>query len=210
MKHSLLITWAVSLLFLTTIIPPLSPVLGALLPFLSRHRNTAPRNVEPEFDFLPDPFRILEQIPFGIERDTDMAVSPARVDWKETPEAHFITMDLEIEENRMLRVSGERKKEEENKDDHWHRVERSYGKFWRQFRLPDNVDMDSIEAKLEDGVLTVSLAKLSPEKIKGPRVVTVNLHKDGDEHRHLTGEAQHKIIKGNQGETDNNTNQGEL
>ncbi|CAN0838946.1 23.2 kDa heat shock protein [Linum grandiflorum] len=134
---------------------------------------------------------MLEQLPLGLDRDIADVAAPllARVDWKETPERHVITLDvpgmskddikIEVEENRVLRVSGERKRSEEEEEkkksgEHWHRVERSYGKFWRQFRLPENADLDSITAKLENGVLTVSFSKLSPDKIRGPRSVSID------------------------------------
>lgn len=135
-------------------------------------------------DLFSDPFKILEYVPLALERDENLALSPARVDWRETATGHQITVEvpgmkreelkIEVEENRILRISGERKREErESKGDHWHCSERSYGKFWRQFRLPENVDLDSIKAKLEDGVLAISIDKLSPDRIKGPKVVSI-------------------------------------
>nr|XP_010912722.1 22.0 kDa class IV heat shock protein [Elaeis guineensis] len=171
MRFSVVFPVSVALLFAVV-----SPAGGSLLPFWDRGGS-------PLSDPIPDPLRILEHAPFVLDRDDVAAVSPARVDWKETSDAHQIMIDvpglkreelkIEVEENRILRVSGERKKEEEKKGDHWHRVERSYGKFWRQFRLPENVDLDKVSAKLEDGVLTVTLAKLAPDQIKGPRVVSI-------------------------------------
>lgn len=40
----------------------------------------------------------------------------------------------------------------------WHRMERS-GKFLRRIRLPENANVDQVEAALEDGVLTVIVSK---------------------------------------------------
>ncbi|KAF3792632.1 heat shock protein [Nymphaea thermarum] len=123
------------------------------------------------FDHFLDPFHILEHVPTGLEQ----GISPARVDWKETPHSHLLILDvpglgkedlkIEVDEDGVLRISGERRKEEELKDDHWHCVERVYGKFLRLFRLPEKVDVDNIKAKLEGGVLTVHMSKLPPAAV---------------------------------------------
>ncbi|BAT73692.1 hypothetical protein LR48_Vigan2382s000100 [Vigna angularis] len=68
-----------------------------------------------------------------------------RVDWKETPEAHVFKAEIpglkkeevkvEVEDDKVLQISGERNVEKEDKNDTWHRVERSSGKFLRRFLL---------------------------------------------------------------------------
>ena len=110
------------------------------------------------------------------------AFANARTDWKETPEAHVFKADLpglkkeevkvEVEEGRVLQISGERSKEQEEKKDKWHRVERSSGKFLRRFRLPENAKMDEVKASLENGVLTVTVPK---EEVKKAEVKAIEI-----------------------------------
>ena len=62
----------------------------------------------------------------------------------------------------VLTVSGERRAEEDNKEGRVHRVERRYGKFVRNFQLPDDADEERIEAHSRDGVLYLTVAKREP------------------------------------------------
>ncbi|KAF5201361.1 17.3 kDa class I heat shock protein [Thalictrum thalictroides] len=105
-----------------------------------------------------------------------------RIDWKETPEAHVFKADLpglkkeevkvEVEEGKVLQISGERSKETEEKNDKWHRVERSSGKFFRRFKLPENAKVDEVKATMENGVLTVTVPK---QEIKKPEVKSIEI-----------------------------------
>ena len=75
-------------------------------------------------------------------------------------------IDIQIDAN-VLTVKGERKLEDaEAQRRRYHRVERSYGTFVRQFQLPTNVDAQAIEAALEEGILTLRLPKKAELKTR--------------------------------------------
>ncbi|CAN6482941.1 unnamed protein product [Victoria cruziana] len=135
-----------------------------------------------------DSYRIMEHSSFTLPKSPDTAATLAHADWKETPVAHFITLDvpgvkkedikIEVEEGRILRISGERKGDEEEADgDRWHAAERPIGKFWRQFPLPLNANFDAVKAHLENGVLKVTIPKLAEEKTRQPRVIGIEEHR---------------------------------
>ena len=66
----------------------------------------------------------------------------------------------------VLTVSGERKYKKEIKEKDYYKVESSFGKFERSFRLPDDVNEDDIKAETKDGVLEIALPKVKKEEKK--------------------------------------------
>lgn len=69
----------------------------------------------------------------------------------------------------LLTVKGERKWDEEHKDDSYHRLERVYGKFERSVALPVPVQADKVKATYRDGLLEIRLPKaeeVKPKEIK--------------------------------------------
>ncbi|WP_419771050.1 MAG: Hsp20/alpha crystallin family protein [Candidatus Marinarcus sp.] len=72
---------------------------------------------------------------------------------------------VDIHKN-VLTISGERKTKEEVKEEDYYKVETSFGKFSRSFTLPDNADIENVEASSKEGVLELVIPKLSEEKHK--------------------------------------------
>ncbi|HYP28252.1 MAG TPA: Hsp20/alpha crystallin family protein [Blastocatellia bacterium] len=83
----------------------------------------------------------------------------------ELPEVMREDVKVNLHENN-LSVSGERRLENEEKRDGYHRVERSYGQFYRSFTLPPNVNVEDINAEFRDGVLRLTLPKKEEAKPK--------------------------------------------
>ena len=72
----------------------------------------------------------------------------------------FDKKDVKIELNDgLLTISSEKTSEDEEKDTHFSRREFQYAAFTRSFRLPDNVNVDDIQAKFNNGVLEVHIPK---------------------------------------------------
>lgn len=83
----------------------------------------------------------------------------------ELPEVKKEDVKVSVQDD-VLSIAGERKSEKEEKGKKFHRVERSFGSFYRSFTLPEDADGQKIAAEFKDGVLTVRLPKSEKAKPK--------------------------------------------
>lgn len=81
-------------------------------------------------------------------------------------------LNISVHDN-VLMVTGEKKKELEQKGKNFFRSERSYGSFTRSFTLPDEVNTEKIEAKFNDGILKIEIEKAAPKKPE-ERIISIN------------------------------------
>ncbi len=107
-------------------------------------------------------------------------LAPYGVDVREDADHLYVEAELpgfkknEVDitlENQTLTISGERRETPENeKKGEWLLNERRYTRFQRSFTLPPTVSEQSVDAKLENGVLTITLLKREESK---PRKIAV-------------------------------------
>lgn len=105
-------------------------------------------------------------------------VKESEVDYEVEVAAPGMTKDdfnVHLNQDGDLTIKMESKKEnrEEDKKAHYLRREFAYSKFEQTLILPDDVDKDSISAKVADGVLTVVLPKLKKQDRNVVRQITV-------------------------------------
>lgn len=89
----------------------------------------------------------------------------------ELPDMPREAIDVSVE-NSTLMIRGERRLDNEIKQENFHRIERAYGSFLRQFSLPPKVDATKIAAEYKNGVLTVRLPIRDEAK---PRTINVEV-----------------------------------
>jgi HSP20 family protein len=125
-------------------------------------------SITPEFDVLG---RFFDELDLPAVFGRDGGVAPA-FDVAETDKAYTITgeipgieaKDLNVTyANGMLQIRGEKRREHEEKDERYYRVEREYGTFHREFCLPEDVMADKVEAMYRDGVLKINLPRTEIE-----------------------------------------------
>ena len=72
-------------------------------------------------------------------------------------------IDIELHED-YLTLRGEKKSKKEEKSERFYRSERSYGSFQRTISLPAEINPDKVDAKFKNGVLNITLPKISTGK----------------------------------------------
>ncbi|KAK2398856.1 17.9 kDa class II heat shock protein [Trifolium repens] len=113
------------------------------------------------------------------------AMAATLADVKEYPNSYSFVIDMpglksgdikvQVEDDNVLVISGERKREEEKEGVKYLRMERRVGKFMRKFVLPENANTDAVSAVCQDGVLSVTVDKLPPPQPKKPRTIEVKV-----------------------------------
>ncbi|MEJ2705081.1 MAG: Hsp20/alpha crystallin family protein [Sedimentisphaerales bacterium] len=125
-------------------------------------------------DFWSSPLREMERWsdgylpPVDIREDDGHVIAEA-----ELPGMSEKEIDVTVSHD-TLRISGEKKRHEETKEENYYCLESSYGSFDRTVDLPAEVDENKTEAQFSNGVLTVTMAKSQEAKSKSKKIPVKN------------------------------------
>ena len=146
---------------------------------LMRHYNPALRMQEfrKGFDMLNT---MLDE--FSQKEQSEFDFNPT-INTREGEDAYYLEVDLpglkkdeidiRIEDNTLI-ISGERRVKNEMKRENYYKIESSFGKFSRSFALPDDIDVDKINAESENGVLEIVVPKLEVAEVEKVKKITIN------------------------------------
>ena len=136
---------------------------------------------------LVRPFRTMMSDLFDnsnfFDSDVFGPITAPAVNVKETDQEFVIELaapglskeDFNIDvKNGVLSISSENETSSEQKEENYTRKEFSYSSFSRSFSLPENINMEDINALYKEGVLSVTLAKKEPREESPSRTISVS------------------------------------
>lgn len=115
----------------------------------------------------------------GLARSGFTFLNLPSIDLKENDREYVVEAELPglkkddivvIFDDGVLTLKGEKKQEVASENDDVHFMERSFGRFQRSFQLSSAINANAIEAKFEDGVLSVSLPKAKDSQSTEKRI----------------------------------------
>ena len=80
-------------------------------------------------------------------------------------------IDISLD-GRLLTIRGEKKHEQEESNEHYHRVESSFGIFKRVIELPADIEKNEVDAKYKNGVLKIKLKKARSAETRNSKIKT--------------------------------------
>lgn len=136
-------------------------------PLLSLHREMN-RLFDNFFNDFPSAGRLSEISSFQprvniAENDKEIRVEA------ELPGMDEKDLSVEIKGHTLI-IQGERKSKKEEKQDNYHLLESSYGSFYRSIELPEDADLEKVEAKSKNGITTITIPKKESAKTERKKI----------------------------------------
>ena len=113
---------------------------------------------------------------WGPDRGWQSFIRAPRLDLLHQGDSYVVRVDvpgiqkeelvIDADEGNVLSISGERAADKEVQGEEYYRKERSFGRFQRRVRLPQDGLLDQAKAELRDGVLTLTIPKRQQEETK--------------------------------------------
>lgn len=134
--------------------------------YLTTLNNTLPKTIDRLFgDFFTDDFYA------PVVRQPKMNIHKSENEYEVTVELPgYEQKDISVNvENNTLKITGEIKKEEKSDKQTIHEEIKSYTKFERSVSLSNQIDVEKIQAKINNGLLSISLPlaeKAKPKQIE--------------------------------------------
>ena len=85
----------------------------------------------------------------------------------------FCRVSINDDGNLNIAIENKMEHKDEDKKHHYLRREFSYSNYEQNYTLPDDVDRNGIAAKVENGILTVTLPKVKKEEKKAAKAIEI-------------------------------------